>query len=177
MQKRLSIETAWLDRVEVYFQHQGRTVETYRVGDDQAFSQRPLASRYFVFDHAFAAGTSDVFIRIETPDPMVVPIYLTSPETFQIRQTQQELSYGVVYGFLLALIAYNAILYLGFRSSRYLLYSLYLAMFVVMNIAYTGHGYRVAVARFGALAAVVQSGPDVSVWRQRPCCSPAGSWI
>ena len=141
VQKRLSIETAWLDRAEVYFQHQGRTVETYRVGDDQAFSQRPLASRYFVFDHDFAAGTSDVFIRIETPDPMVVPIHLASPEAFQVRQTQQELSYGVVYGFLLALIAYNAILYLGFRSSRYLLYSAYLAMFVVMNIAYTGHGY------------------------------------
>ncbi len=141
LRKRLSIETAWLDRADVYFQYQGRTIETYRVGDDQAFSQRPLASRYFVFDHAFAAGTSDVFIRIETPDPMVVPIYLTSPETFQVRQTQQELSYGVVYGFLLALIAYNAILYLGFRSSRYLLYSAYLTMFVVMNIAYTGHGY------------------------------------
>jgi diguanylate cyclase (GGDEF)-like protein len=141
VQKRLSIETAWLDRTEVYFQHQGRTVETYRVGDDQAFSQRPLASRYFVFDYAFAAGTSEVFIRIETPDPMVVPIHLASPEAFQVRQTQQELSYGVVYGFLLALIAYNAILYLGFRSSRYLLYSAYLAMFVVMNIAYTGHGY------------------------------------
>ena len=141
LQKRLSIETAWLDRAEVYFQHPGRTVEMYRVGDAQAFSQRPLASRYFVFDHDFAAGTSDVFMRIETPDPMVVPLYLTSPENFQVRQTQQELSYGVVYGFLLALIAYNAILYLGFRSSRYLLYSAYLAMFVIMNIAYTGHGF------------------------------------
>jgi diguanylate cyclase (GGDEF)-like protein len=141
VQKRLSLETTWLDRAEVYFLHPGRTVETYRVGDDLAFSQRPLASRYFVLDHAFAAGTSDVFIRIGTPDPMVVPIHLTSPEAFQVRQTQQELSYGVVYGFLLALIAYNAILYLGFRSSRYLLYSAYLTMFVVMNVAYTGHGF------------------------------------
>lgn len=141
LQKRLSIETAWLDQAEVYFRHQGRTVATYRVGDNQPFTRRPFTSRYFVFEHGFAAGTSDVFIRIETPDPMVVPLYLTNPETFQIRQTQQELSYGVVYGFLLALIAYNAILYAGFRSSRYLLYSAYLAMFVVMNVAYTGHGY------------------------------------
>lgn len=141
LQKRLSIETAWLDQVEVYFQHKDETVARYRTGDRQAFSDRPLANRYFVFDHAFAAGTSDVFIRIETPDPMVVPIYLTSPDVFRTRQTQQELSYGIVYGFLLALIAYNAILYTGFRSSRYLLYSAYLAMFVVMNVAYTGHGY------------------------------------
>jgi diguanylate cyclase (GGDEF)-like protein len=141
LHRRLSIETAWLDRVEVYFQYRGRTVATYRVGDKQAFMQRPVTSRYFVFDHAFESGVSDVFIRIETPDPMVVPITLMNPEASRLRQTQQDLSYGIVYGFLLALMAYNAILFASLRSSRYLLYSLYLAMFLAMNIAYTGHGF------------------------------------
>lgn len=141
VQKKLSIEIAWLDRIEVYFQHRGGTVATYRAGDRQAFAQRPVASRYFVFDHAFGMGVSDVFIRIETPDPMVVPLYLLNPEASGVRQMQQEFSYGIVYGFLLALMAYNAILYLSLRSTRYLFYSLYLAMFVAMNVAYTGHGY------------------------------------
>jgi len=139
--KRLSIETAWLDHIEIYFRHHGETVATYRAGDTQAFSQRPLASRYFVFDHAFGHGVSEVFIRVDTPDPMVVPITLLSPEASRLRQTQQELSYGVVYGFLLALMAYNAILYFSLRSTRYLRYSIYLAMFIAMNIAYTGHGF------------------------------------
>ncbi|MGA9165267.1 MAG: diguanylate cyclase [Thiobacillus sp.] len=141
LHRRLSIETAWLDRVEVYFQNQGRTVAAYRAGDEQLFMQRPVASRYFVFDHAFGAGVSEVFIRVETPDPMVVPITLLDPEASRLRQTQQELSYGIVYGFLLALMAYNAILYFSLRNSRYLFYSIYLAMFVAMNIAYTGHGF------------------------------------
>jgi diguanylate cyclase (GGDEF)-like protein len=139
--RRLSIENAWLDRVEVYFRHQGKTVATYRAGDRQVYAQRPVASRYFVFDQAFEGGVSDVFVRVETPDPMVVPIYLLDPEASRLRQTQQELSYGIVYGFLLALMAYNAILYVSLRSSSYLFYSLYLAMFVAMNIAYTGHGF------------------------------------
>jgi diguanylate cyclase (GGDEF)-like protein len=140
--RRLSIETAWLDRVDVYFMQLGRTVATYRVGDQQAFPQRPVMSRYFVFDQAFAPGTSDVFIRVETPDPMVVPLYLLSREASRLRQTQQELSYGIVYGFLLALMAYNAILYATLRGSRYLSYALYLAMFMAMNVAYTGHGFE-----------------------------------
>ena len=139
--RRLSIETAWLDRVEVYFRHQGKTVAAYRVGDRQVFGQRPIMSRYFLFEHAFDSGVSDVFVRVETPDPMVVPLYVLSPEASRLRQTQQELSYGIVYGFLLALMAYNAILYFSLRSSRYLRYSIYLAMFVAMNIAYTGHGF------------------------------------
>ncbi|MFP5418575.1 MAG: diguanylate cyclase domain-containing protein [Gammaproteobacteria bacterium] len=139
--RRLSIETAWLDQVEVYFQRQGRITAAYRVGDKQAYTQRPVASRYFVFDQAFEAGVTDVFLRVETPDPMVVPISLLSPETSWIRQTQQALSYGVVYGFLLALMAYNAILFISLRGSQYLLYAVYLGMFVLMNIAYTGHGF------------------------------------
>lgn len=141
LQKKLSIETAWLDQIEVYFRYQSRIIARYRTGDTLPFAQRPIESRYFVFDHAFAPGTSDVFIRLETPDPLVAPIYLLSPETSRLRQTQQELSYGVVYGFLLALMAYNAILFASLRSSRYLYYALYLAMFVAMNVAYTGHGF------------------------------------
>jgi len=141
VQKKLSIETAWLDRIDVYFQYRGSTVASIRVGDQQAFTQRPITSRYFVFDQAFNAGVSDVFIRVETPDPMVVPIYLLNPEASRIRQTQQEFSYGIVYGFLLALMAYNAILFASLRSARYLFYAVYLAMFIVMNIAYTGHGF------------------------------------
>jgi two-component system, sensor histidine kinase LadS len=141
VQKRLAIENAWLDRIELYFLHQGRTVATYRAGDRLPFRQRPLVGRHFLFDHDFAPGASEVFLRVETPDPMVVPIHLQSREVARTRQTEQELSYGIVYGFLLALMAYNAILYASLRGARYLSYALYLAMFIAMNVAYTGHGY------------------------------------
>lgn len=139
--RRLSIETAWLDQVEVYFRNQGKTVATHRVGDRQPFSQRPVMDRHFVFDHAFGQGVSDVYIRVETPDPMVVALHLASQARSEAWRAQQALSYGAVYGFLIALMAYNAILYFSLRSPRYLFYSLYLAMFIVMNVAYTGHGF------------------------------------
>jgi len=139
--RRLSVETAWLDRIEVYLLQQGRLVAAYRTGDTLAFKQRPVVSRYFMFDHDFAPGTSEVFVRVETPDPMVIPLHLQSREAARIRQMQQDLSYGIVYGFLLALLAYNAILYASLRGARYLSYAFYLAMFIAMNIAYTGHGF------------------------------------
>jgi diguanylate cyclase (GGDEF)-like protein len=141
LHRRLAIENSWLDRVQVTIRHGGKTLSSYRVGDDQPFGQRPVNSRFFVFDPQFEPGLSDVFIRVETPDPMVVPIYLMDAEETRIREARQEISYGLLYGFLLALIAYNAILSASFRSSRYLFYSLYLTMFVFMNIAYTGHGF------------------------------------
>jgi len=140
--RRLSIETAWLDRLDVYFRHAGKTVAAYHVGDRQAFGQRPVDSRDFAFDHTFPTGTSDVFVRVETPDPMVVPIYLVSPERAHDRETAQDYSYGFLYGFLFALLAYNLMLYAGLRDLRYLFYSVYLGMFLLMNMSYTGHGFE-----------------------------------
>jgi len=139
--QRLSIETAWLDQVDIYFRHDGQTVTTYHVGDRQRFEQRPIASRHFVFDHAFAPGISEIYLRVHTHDPMVVPIYLTSPERARVLQQKEDYSYGFLYGFIFALLAYNLMLFAGLHATRYLLYSLYLGAFLLMNISYTGHGF------------------------------------
>lgn len=139
--RTLTVGTAWLDRIELHVRHGDRTVATYVAGDREPFGQRSTASRYFAFDHAFAPGTSEVYLRVETPDPLVLPIYVEAPAAAQQREQLNAFSYGAVYGFLLALMAYNAILYVSLRSRRYLLYATYLAAFVAMNVAYTGHGY------------------------------------
>ena len=139
--RRLLIETAWLDRIDVYVRQQGKTLTTYQMGDAQAYAQRPVNSRYFAFDYAYPAGVSDVYLRIATPDPMVVPIYLMLPSAAQHREVIQECSYGILYGFLFALIAYNAVLFASLHSRRFLYYALYLATFMAMNLTYTGHGF------------------------------------
>ena len=142
LRRRLSIETPWLDRVEVYVRHGGRTAAAYRGGDREPFGRRDVNSRYLAHDHVFSPGVSDVFVRVQTPDPMVVPIYLLSLDHAEVRENLQDYSYGFLYGFLFALLAYNAMLFAGLREPRYILYSLYLGMFLLMNVSYTGHGFR-----------------------------------
>lgn len=142
MPRRLSIETSWLDMLDVYFLHDGKVLEEHHVGDRRRFSERPVESRFFVFEHLFRPGKTTVFIRTETPDPMVLPIYLSSTEQAHSRQTLASYSYGFVYGVIFALLAYNLMLFFSLKSRRYLYYSIYLASFLIMNIAYTGHGYR-----------------------------------
>ena len=48
---------------------------------------------------------------------------------------------GLFYGFLLALIAYNAMLWVGLRERGYFDYVLNLGSFFLLHLAYTGHGY------------------------------------
>lgn len=139
--QRLSVETPWLDHVDTYFLHSGQTQAIYHVGDSKPFNARAIDSRYFAFSHRFDVGISDVFLRVQTPDPMVLPLFLTSPAQAEARETRQSYGYGFLYGFLIALLGYNAMLYVGLRRRRYMLYSTYLGMFMLANMSYTGHGF------------------------------------
>lgn len=139
--RRLSIETAWLDKVDLYFRTGHKVIAAYHMGDALKFAQRPIDSRFFEIDHGFDPGITEVFIRVETSDPMVVPVHLRTPVAAISFGRWQDYSYGFVYGFLFALLAYNAILYIGLRNRRYIFYAVYLATFTLLNIAYTGHGF------------------------------------
>jgi two-component system, sensor histidine kinase LadS len=140
--RRLLLENAWLDHIEVYVRHEGRTVKVYSGGDSQSYVQRATKHRFYHVDHSFEPGVSTLFIRVATPDPMVIPVYLMTPDQAEDRQVWQGYSYGFIYGVIIALLAYNVMIYFGLKSLRYLYYAIYLAAFLIMNMAYTGHGFQ-----------------------------------
>ncbi len=137
----LSVETAWLDELVFHLRHDGRWIAEHALGDRRAYAERPRAATGFVVEHDFAQGQTDLLLRVATPDPMVVPLYLESERAWVERQQIQAGSYGFLYGFLIALIVYNLMLFAGLRHGRYLLYAIYLSLFVLMNVSYTGHAY------------------------------------
>lgn len=140
--KRLIIDASWLDDVQVYIRSQGSTqLQQYHVGDNYPFSNRPIQTRTFHFKALFPPGDSDVFIRVATDDPMVVPIYLMGESDSNNQSVVTQYGYGFGYGVLMALLAYNLMLFFGLREVRYLLYAVYLTTFTLANIAYTGHGF------------------------------------
>ncbi|MHB1604920.1 MAG: EAL domain-containing protein [Leptospirales bacterium] len=139
--RQLRIENSWLDHLHVYFVKDHRVVSTYNVGNTLPFRDRPLPDRFFTFNHEFVPGITDVFMRAESIAPIVLPISLLSPQEVTQREKTEQYTYGFMYGYLLSLMAYNFLLFLGLRSKIYLLYSIFIAMFILTNIAYTGHGF------------------------------------
>lgn len=139
--RRLQIETSWLDRIEVYHVHDGNPLTHQVAGDAHATATPPLPGLGYVFDLALSPGRNDLLLRVETPDPMLIPIRLLDNPQIGALQRQYDYGYGLLYGFLLALIAYNAMLFVGLRERSYLDYTLYLGSFVLLNLSYTGHGY------------------------------------
>lgn len=142
VRRNLLLETSWLDKVDIYFLRQSELIDSYHTGDSLIFSQRPLDHRVFATGYDFSVGEITVLMRVESDDAMVLPVYFISDEKLADRNQLQAYSYGFMYGVILALVAYNVMLYIGLHTTPYLFYSIYLLLFLLLNAAYTGHGYQ-----------------------------------
>lgn len=136
----LQIENSWLDQLNIFFLQDGQLVRAAKGGDAFDFGER--SDRFFSFPHNFQNGKTQILIRIETVDPQVLPIYLYTLEDYIASKQKYGYTYGLIFGFLIALLIYNALLFFSLKSYRYLFYSLYLATFILLNAAYTGHAFQ-----------------------------------
>jgi diguanylate cyclase (GGDEF)-like protein len=137
---QLAAGTTWLDKLDVYIIHDGKLSSYWQTGDTRTNPEGLMPAVGFAFETFFAPGRSEIYLRAASIDPLVLPITLTPYKQLATLERWNHYSYGFLYGFLLALIAYNGMLYLGLRKRSYLYYSIYLVSLLLLNLAYTGHG-------------------------------------
>lgn len=140
--RRLIVENSWLDHAEIFIIKDGQTVNRQKTGDSFPLAERRVKHRFLVFEHDYAPGITEVYLRAATPDPMVLPIFFGDKEASSTQDISNAYSYGMLYGILIALLLYNLLLYLSINQARYFYYVIYLLMFLFMNFSYTGHGYN-----------------------------------
>ncbi|RTL39521.1 MAG: diguanylate cyclase [Burkholderiales bacterium] len=130
----------WIDRVDVYLTRESGPMTQWQGGDELVGAPFAQPGLGMVFPLVVPPGHSELWVRTETPDPMLVPLRLLDDNGLRQLERLQHYGYGLLYGFLLALMAYNAVLFVGVRIGTYLRYSVYLLSFIFVNQAYTGHG-------------------------------------
>ncbi|MCC1497047.1 GGDEF domain-containing protein [Alcanivorax sp. 1008] len=133
--------TTWIDRLDFYAAHAGQIVSHQVAGDQASDYLRPRAGMGYLFEHEFPPGSTEIYLRAVTADPLLLPLRLLGVDDAAAMERATSYSYGLVYGFVLALLAYNLMLYLGLAQPSHRDYSIYLLFFGLMNLAYTGHGY------------------------------------
>ncbi len=137
--RRLLIRNSWLDRVTVYLQLAGGGTARLEFGDLFPREARPIPGRYFGFDQDWPPGTSLVFMRVETPEPMILPMALGSVDDINVILLDEAYIQGALYGLLLGLLAFNLVLYLRLRMTVYLAYVFFVASFLIVHMAHTGN--------------------------------------
>ena len=133
--------TTWVDDLQLSLLHAGQLLQQWRGGDAMAATAELIPGIGYVVPVQIPSGTSELYLRAQSPDPLVVPIELMSEQSFLARDREYKFVYGMIYGFLLALIVYNSMLFIGLRERSYLYYSIYLGLFTLLNFAYSGHGF------------------------------------
>ncbi len=138
--RRIVLGIGWLDRVDMYLLRGDSLIAVATTGDRLPVQQRSGQNRFGQFDHWYETGVTRVLLRVETADPMVVPVSFSSVETSHAQGLHDAIFYSFIYGVVTALLLYNFLLFVGIRQRRYLFYTLYMGAFLAMNLSYTGLG-------------------------------------
>ncbi|QID19443.1 GGDEF domain-containing protein [Nitrogeniibacter mangrovi] len=139
--RRLGVDNPWIDQLDLYQVTPGQAARHWHTGDAEPQASRPVAGVNFAFDLSFPPGDTALYLRARTADPLVLPVHLESVAQSAARQSQTDFLQAFGYGYLVALIGYNLLIWAGVRKRSHLLYSTYLGSFVLLNLAYTGYGY------------------------------------
>lgn len=141
--RQLLLEVSWLDSVNAYWFRDGRLLAQEFAGDREVFPQPSVVGRNTAFEYVYDPGVTTVLLRVESVDPMSLPLYFLTPPEARSRTLIQGYSYGLLYGAILSLLVYNMMLFAALKESRYLYFSVYLGSFIAGSIAYTGHGLQI----------------------------------
>lgn len=152
---RLLIPWILLSRVEVHvLRSNGEWDAPQLSGYEIPPAQRSLDYRLYLFSLLFAPDEqATVFIRAKSRSIFFLPMLMMQEEEFERFDELTNISYGVGFGILLAMMLYNLSLYVFIRERAYLLYSFYVASIILYELALTGFGQRYLWGDWGWLRA------------------------
>jgi two-component system, sensor histidine kinase LadS len=133
--------TSWIDALQLSLLQDDQLLKQWHSGDAVAGATDLIPGIGYVVALQIPSGSSALYLRAQSPDPLVLPIEVLSEQSLLARDRQYKFVYGLIYGFLLSLIVYNSMLFIGLRDRSYLYYSIYLSIFALLNFAYSGHGF------------------------------------
>jgi hypothetical protein len=89
-------------------------------GDGVPFAQRGYMHRRPAFVLVPAPGPTTVLLRIATQSTAIVPVRIWHEPDFLTSAASDDRRYGLYFGFLFAILAFNFFLFLAVRDSSYL---------------------------------------------------------
>ena len=136
----LIIQNTHLDWIDIYLLKGDSLIRQSRQGDLVNFHAKDLDYHYP--NVQLDTAVTDIFIRISSKGPLVIPVTLMSfPMLLQYAEKQHILHF-IYFGILLLAFCVNVLLYIWFREKNYLLYLLSLLFFFVITCVEFGYLFQ-----------------------------------
>lgn len=112
-----------LDSVEVFAPDGSGNYVRSQAGDHQRFGARPFQHRNLVFPLSFAPGKPQtIYVRVVSDGNLTLPATLWTPDALHRSDQRTYTLLALYYGALIALAAYNLLLFFSIRDRRYIEY-------------------------------------------------------
>ncbi len=141
LERLLMFEPTWLDQVQVTLVDASGQLQTQLGGDTLPFAQRAEPRRQINFKLVLPPGQSTLVVRVASRDTLFVVMSLLDRSALNQLASGEAAFFGFFYGALLALIAFNLVLYLSVREPMHLAYCAYVGAFLVLHSVYNGHAF------------------------------------
>ena len=138
----LTVEPAWLDGIHITLAAADGSLLEFHGGDYYPFSQRSIMHRKFNASLKLPPGQSQLLVRVQTRDPLVVNMQLWERSAFYRADSHETAYLGLVYGVLGAMLLYNLVLFVAVRESVYAAYVGYVLIFMLWHATSNGLLYQ-----------------------------------
>lgn len=139
----LAVKYPLIDQLEIYHLQSGELLKAIKLGDLKPFYEREIPSRSFVTELVFQAGsTSELYFYLRTNSSAQLPASLWDKDEYYIEEINQTIGFGLYFGFIIIMVAYNLFLYIATREFSYVYYVLYVSVFGIFQASMSGHAYQ-----------------------------------
>ncbi|KFN48923.1 sensor domain-containing diguanylate cyclase [Arenimonas composti] len=139
----LVLDYPLVDQVDVYLRYPDGRIEHMASGDTLPFSARSIRYRHPNFWIALPQRSEvDLLVRVASRSSLQAPMTLYTPKAFAEMERDMQLGIGLFYGILLALLAYNLVLWLTLRDPGYLWYTLHVSGFGLVMFCLNGLAFE-----------------------------------
>ena len=112
-------------------------------GDTRPWDRREVRHRNHVFRIGAERDAGEwIYLRVRSLSVVTVPMRLWTPEALELAERDAQLGYGLFYGFVLALLLYNLMLWITLRDPAYLWYVSYVGAFWMALFVFDGFAYQ-----------------------------------
>jgi len=141
VERMLELVTPYLYSIQFHQPKPDQTYRTILTGRAWPFTERPYANRNFVFPLLLPPQSSTLlYLQIKTPDQFRVPARLWSRTGFQEHERRDYALQAWYFGMVLALVVFNALLYVFLHDTRFLLYLFFGSCVAFTSLSNTGLG-------------------------------------
>ncbi len=139
----LEVDSTHIHSIDLYSPAEANTYTRISTGNQYPFSTRELKHEIFTFPIDFPEKETTYYIRFQnTHDALFLPISINPSSLLMEELLNSTYYYGLYYGILMAMFAYNLFVYISIREKSYFFYIVYLFFFGLHMLKENGLAYK-----------------------------------